>query len=130
MQMADVSLSNSASVTGTYGMSPLTLESNFVITQIVDGLSIKKEVDKQKWVTGELTYTITVENNADNSYEGPILTDVLDPSLVNLVNNSVTVNGVIRQYDYEESTGKLAINLDTISKGETSVITFRVQRKN
>lgn len=127
--MADVSLSNSASVTGTYDSAPLTLESNAVVISILKGLTIRKDVDKQKWATGPLTYTITVENNADNEFENTTLVDILDSNLISLVANSVQVNSTTTQYTYEEDTGKLSINLGTIAVGDTSVITFRVQQK-
>lgn len=127
--MADVSLSNSASATGTYDSAPLTLESNAVVTSILKGLTIRKDVDKQKWATGPLTYTITVENNADNEFENTTLVDILDLNLISLVANSVQVNSTTTQYTYEEDTGKLSINLGTIAVGDTSVITFRVQQK-
>lgn len=127
--MADVSLSNSASVIGTYDSDPLTLESNAVVTSILKGLTIRKDVDKQKWATGPLTYTITVENNADNEFENTTLVDILDSNLISLVANSVQVNSTTTQYTYEEDTGKLSISLGTIAVGDTSVITFRVQQK-
>ena len=73
--MADVSLVNSASVSGTYNLSPLSIQSNTVITKIVSGLTVKKEVDKQEWIEGNLTYTITVQNNAENSFVSPVLVD-------------------------------------------------------
>lgn len=127
--MADVSLVNSASVSGTYNLSPLSIQSNTVITKIVSGLTVKKEVDKQEWIEGNLTYTITIQNNAENSFVSPVLVDVLDPNLVKLEANSVQVNGVNTNYTYEEASGKLSINLEEITVGGTSVITFRVQQK-
>lgn len=127
--MADVSLVNSASVSGTYNLSPLSIQSNTVITKIVSGLTVKKEVDKQEWIEGNLTYTITIQNNAENSFVSPVLVDVLDPNLVKLEENSVQVNGVNTNYTYEEASGKLSINLEEITVGGTSVITFRVQQK-
>ncbi len=128
--MADVSLVNSASVSGTYNLSPLSIQSNTVITKIVSGLTVKKEVDKQEWVEGNLTYTITIQNNAENSFVSPVLVDVLDPNLVKLEANSVQVNGVNTNYTYEEASGRLSINLEEITVGGTSVITFRVQQKS
>lgn len=127
--MANISLSNSASVTGTYDAVPLTLQSNVVITEIVNGITIKKEASKQKWIDGELTYTITIENNSDNSFENPKLVDVLDPNIIKLVENSVKVDNIDTNYTYEDSTGTLNINLNTIAALNTSVITFRVQQK-
>lgn len=127
--MANVSLSNSVSVTGTYSSEVLTLKSNVVVTEIVNGLVVRKEVDKQRWIDGELKYTITVENNSDKSFEAPILVDVLDPNIIKLVEKSVQIDNVDSNYNYEESTGTLTINLGTITVGNTSVITFRVQQK-
>lgn len=129
MQMADVSLNNSVSVTGTYDLDPLILASNTVVTKIVKGITVHKTADKEKWTTGNLTYTITIENNADNPFETPTLVDVLDTNLITLVENSVLVNGVTKEYIFEKSTGTLSINLETIAVGGSSVITFRVQQK-
>lgn len=127
--MADVNLSNSASVTGTYETGALTLTSNVVTTEIVNGITIVKAADKEKWSTGELTYTITIENNAQNTLESPTVVDILDPTLVKLVDNSVKVNSSDAQYTYEETTGTLSINLEDMTVGTTSVITFRVLQK-
>lgn len=127
--MADVNLSNSASVTGTYETGALTLTSNVVTTEIVNGITIVKAADKEKWSTGELTYTITIENNAQNTLESPTVVDILDPTLVKLVDNSVKVNSSDVQYTYEETTGTLSINLEDMTVGTTSVITFRVLQK-
>lgn len=127
--MADVSLSNSVSVTGTYDLEPLLLVSNTVATKIVKGITVHKTADKEKWATGNLTYTITIENNADNPFETPTLVDVLDTNLITLVENSVLVDGVTKEYIFEKSTGTLSINLETIAVGGSSVITFRVQQK-
>lgn len=129
MQMVNVRLSNSASVTGTYDTSLLTLTSNEVITEIVSGITITKEADKQKWLDGNLTYTITVENNSNDDFQSPKLVDVLDPNLIKLVDGSVQLNGVDTAYNYDDVTGTLTIDLKTITVGETSVITFRVQQK-
>lgn len=127
--MADVNLSNSASVTGTYETGALTLTSNVVTTEIVNGITIVKAADKEKWSTGELTYTITIENNAQNTLESPTVVDILDPTLIKLVDNSVKVNSSDAQYTYEEATGTLSINLEDMTVGTTSVITFRVLQK-
>ncbi len=127
--MADTNLSNTASVTGTYDTSEISLNSNTVLTKIVDSLTIEKAVDKQKWATGELTYTITITNNAENTFETPVLVDVLDPALVSLVTDSVTIDNVAANYQYDEVSGTLTVNLANITVGTTSVITFRVQKK-
>lgn len=127
--MADITLTNNANISGTYDSSPLTLESNTVTTQLISGITIQKSADKQNWLSGDLTYTITIQNNADSNLDSPVLTDVLNPDLIKLVENSVQVDGAIKQYTYEESTGTLTVNLDNIDVGNTATITFRVQKK-
>lgn len=127
--MADITLTNNANISGTYDSSPLTLESNTVTTQLISGITIQKSADKQNWLSGDLTYTITIQNNADSNLDSPVLTDVLNPDLIKLVENSVQVDGAIKQYTYEESTGTLTVNLNNIDVGNTATITFRVQKK-
>ena len=127
--MSDITLTNNANISGTYDSSPLTLESNTVTTQLISGITIQKSADKQNWLSGDLTYTITIQNNADSNLDSPVLTDVLNPDLIKLVENSVQVDGAIKQYTYEESTGTLTVNLNNIDVGNTATITFRVQKK-
>ena len=69
--MADVKLSNVASITGTYDSIATTLSSEAVITSIISGLTIVKTADKQNWANGYLTYTITITNNAEKPFESP-----------------------------------------------------------
>lgn len=126
--MADIKLSNTASVTGTYDAVPVTLESEAVITEIISGLTIQKTANKQNWASGTLTYTITITNNAVNSLEAPTVTDILDPKLISLVENSVEVNGSTAQYTYDAASGLLTLKLDAIAVGGNSVITFQVQK--
>lgn len=126
--MADIKLSNIASVTGTYDAVPVTLESEAVITEIISGLTIQKTANKQNWASGTLTYTITITNNAVNSLETPTVTDILDPKLIRLVENSVEVNGSTAQYTYDAASGLLTLTLDAIAVGGNSVITFQVQK--
>ena len=90
--MASVKLSNTANVVGNYDSIPTTLTSEAVITEMIAGLTIVKTADKQIWATGNLTYTVTITNNADSPYESPKFTDTLDPTLIKLVENSVKVN--------------------------------------
>lgn len=122
-------LTNSATITGTYGLEALTLTSNTVTTEIVSGLTIVLAVDKEKWISGPLTYTITVTNNTNEEYVSPVIEDILDTSMVTLIENSVKVDGKDKTYTYDDTSGKLSISLDTLSTNSTSVITFRVQQK-
>lgn len=126
--MADVKLSNIANVTGTYDSIPTTLTSEAVITEMIAGLTILKTADKQNWASGNLQYTITITNGAQNAFETPTITDILDPTLIKLVKDSVEVDGKKVEYTYDETTGELKIVLDTIGTETNSVITFQVQK--
>ena len=103
--MADVKLSNIANVVGTYDAISTTLTSEAVITDLISGLTILKTADKQNWATGDLTYTVTVTNGAENAFETPTFSDTLDPT-----------------------TGLLSLELETIATGASSIITFQVQK--
>lgn len=126
--MADVKLSNIANVTGTYDSIPTTLTSEAVITDMISGLTIVKTADKQNWASGNLLYTITITNGAENAFETPTITDTLDTTLIKLVDNSVEVDGKTVEYNYDAVSGKLEIVLETIETGANSVITFQVQK--
>ena len=126
--MASVKLTNIANVVGDYDSVPTTLISDAVITEMIAGLTIVKTADKQNWASGNLTYTVTIANNADSPFETPTFTDTLDPTLIKLVENSVQVNGQTVEYTYDDTTGLLTIPLETIANTESSVITFQVQK--
>lgn len=127
--MASVKLSNIASIVGDYGAIPTTLTSEAIITELISGLTIIKEADKQNWASGNLTYTVTIKNDAENPFETPKFTDTLDPLLITLVENSVQVNGETKTYDYDAETGVLSVDLETIPTEGTTTVTFQVQKK-
>lgn len=126
--MADVKLTNVADVTGTYDSIPTTLTSEAIITDLISGLTIVKTADKQNWATGNLTYTVTITNAAENAFEKPTFTDILDPALIKLVENTVEVNGSRTEYTYDPTTGKLSVELETIATEGSTTITFQVQK--
>ena len=126
--MADVKLTNIADVTGTYDSIPTTITSEAIITDLISGLTIVKTADKQNWATGNLTYTVTITNAAENAFENPTFTDILDPTLIKLVENTVTVNGTTTEYNYDSTTGKLSIELETIATEGSATVTFQVQK--
>lgn len=95
---------------------------------MIAGLTILKTADKQNWASGNLQYTITITNGAQNAFETPTITDILDPTLIKLVKDSVEVDGKKVEYTYDETTGELKIVLDTIATETNSVITFQVQK--
>ncbi len=95
---------------------------------MIAGLTILKTADKQNWASGNLQYTITITNGAQNAFETPTITDILDSTLIKLVKDSVEVDGKKVEYTYDETTGELKIVLDTIATETNSVITFQVQK--
>lgn len=125
-------LSNTVSVLGNYNNIPTEISSEAVVVSMIDGLTVTKTADKMVWADGLLTYTIVINNKADLSYTTPVITDILDTTKVGFVNDSVTINGVkaeTSKYIYEESTGKLTINLDDITATGSTTITFQVSKK-
>lgn len=126
-------LNNTATSVGTYNNIPTALTSNTSVVNLVEGLALEKEADKTNWVDGNLKYTITIKNEADKDYVTPKVTDIIDTDKVEFVKGSVTINGVAateQQYNYEEASHTLTINLDTITPSSSSTITFLVTKKN
>lgn len=126
-------LNNTATSVGTYNNIPTALTSNTSVVNLVEGLTLEKEADKTNWVDGNLKYTITIKNEADKDYVTPKVTDIIDTDKVEFVKSSVTINGVAaseQQYNYEEASHTLTINLDTITPSSSSTITFLVTKKN
>lgn len=125
-------LTNIASVTGTYNNLPTAITSEAVVVALIEGLSITKTTDKQSWANGPLTYTITVDNKAQETYVSPIVTDIIDTTLVSFVDGSVTIDGVKAdesKYNYDTDTHTLTINLSDIASSASSIITFQVNKK-
>ena len=79
-------LNNTVTSIGNYNSVPTSLTSNTSIVNMVEGLTLTKKADKNNWVSGYLTYTITLDNDTDKPYEMPVITDILDNTLVEFVN--------------------------------------------
>lgn len=125
-------LNNTATSIGNYNNIPTSLTSNVSVVNIIDGLSLTKEADKKNWGSGELTYTITVDNQTDTSYVKPIVTDKIDTSLVEFVTGSVMINdtpATESQFSYDAGTSTLTINLDDVGATSKTTLTFRVTKK-
>lgn len=126
-------LNNVVTASGTYNSIPTSLTSNTMVVNMVDGLTIIKDADKKNWVDGELTYTVTIQNNTDKTYTNITVTDVIDNNFVDFVDDSVMIDGVkatVNQASYEEQTHTLTIKLDEVSPSTSSIITFQVTKKN
>lgn len=125
-------LINIASSVGTYDGLSTEMTTEAVVTQLVDDLSITKAADRESWATGNLTYTITIENESANPYETPVVTDTIDPTLATLVDGTVTINGTPAtspaDYTFDVVTGLLTVNLPNVAATSTTVIEFEVER--
>lgn len=128
--MAERTLSNEATLAANYGgdNTPIALASNEVTTTLIDGLTFTKAADKQAWVNGTLTYTITINNTTGETLSNVVFTDALDTSLVNFnTSYGVQVDGTAST-SFTYTSGTLTINLDNIATGTTKTITFQVTR--
>ena len=123
-------LKNTATAVGNYNNISTTL---IATVNIVDGLSLVKSADKTNWNSGDLMYTITINNETENNYEKPVITDIIDTSLVTFIDGSVTIDGTkatSSEYKYDEQTHTLTVNLDTITPSSSSTLTFLVKKKS
>lgn len=88
----ETELTNTATVLGNYNSIPTEISTTALVVTILTGLTVTKSADKPIWTEGNLTYTIEVNNEA---YTSPVITDVLDPTLISLVTNSIKVDDVV-----------------------------------
>ncbi len=124
-------LNNQVSILGNYNEIPTEINSNVLVVTMVNGLTVTKSCDKMIWADGLLTFTIVVNNETEKEYTSPVITDILNTSLVLFVDDSVSLNGTkleTSSYTYESSTGKLTINLPNLEPKQTSTITFQVKK--
>lgn len=123
-------LINTVAAKGNYNSIPTAITSVASVVTMVEGLSITKTADKLVWAGGELTYTIVVSNDADQTYEDVVVTDVLDTTLVEFVDKSVTIDSVeATTGEYEYNDGTLTINIDDIVASESKTVIFKVTKK-
>lgn len=125
-------LTNTVSAVGTYNSLPTSLSSEAVVVNLVSGLTITKTADQESWANGPLTYTITVDNQATESYVSPVVTDIIDTTLVDFVAGSVTINGVAAtdsQYKYDAESHTLTVTLSDVAPTNSSVVKFQVTKK-
>lgn len=125
-------LNNTVYSTGDYNSIPTSITSNTSVVNMVDGLTITKDADKKNWVDGYLTYTIVINNSTDNAYSNPVITDVIDNTLIDFVEGSVKINGNTAsssEYSYNQGNHTLTINLNEVSAQTKTTITFSVKKK-
>ncbi|MCL2840959.1 MAG: hypothetical protein FWE05_09340 [Defluviitaleaceae bacterium] len=131
--MADTVLSSQAGSLGSYDGQSLSLSSSLVSVILVDGLSLTMTTDQAVWADGVLTYTVVIANvSGEYPYTAPVVTTVLDPTLVTLVDNSVIANGtplvLDTDYTFDVLTGTLIVTLDDIAIAGETTLTFQVQK--
>jgi uncharacterized repeat protein (TIGR01451 family) len=93
-----------------------------------------KTVDKTLVNPGEkVTYTITAKNNTAETWSGVQIYDVLDTSILTLIDDSIYINGI----RFLAGSGKwtftdrqLVVNLGDITPGASVKCEFQVQFKN
>lgn len=129
----ETKLSNVATVLGNYNDIPTSITSEVLLVTMIKGLTVTKSSDKQIWADGLLTYTITVNNETSVKYTSPVISDTLDINNINLIEDSIMINGNKAQsseYTYDSSTGELTINLSDLEPSEKSVVSFQVAKKS
>lgn len=126
-------LKNTAEAVGNYNNIPTSMTTTASVVTMVSGLTMTKTADKEVWVDGELTYTITINNQTNTTYSAPIITDILDSQLITFVDGSVTINGTNAtsdEYEYESLTNKLTIKLTDINATNSTIVKFKVAKKS
>lgn len=125
-------LENTVTSVGNYNNIQTTLTSNTSKVNIISGLTLTKEADKQNWSDGYLTYIITIDNQTNQNYSSPVITDIIDTTLVEFVPDSVTIDNVKspqEKYSYNDATHTLTINLDDVTPSSSTTLTFQVEKK-
>ena len=75
---------------------------------------------------------VEINNETTKAYTSPVITDILDPTLITLVAGTIKVDDTVleeSQYTYEEDTGKLTITVPDIAAQSKKTITFEVSKK-
>lgn len=128
----ETELSNIVTALGEYNNIPTSISSEAAIVTMITGLTIEKVADKTVWADGLLTYTITVKNETTQTYTNATVTDILNTTLIDFVNDSVTIDSTkatSEEYTYTEETGTLTVKLSDIAPSTTKTITFQVKKK-
>ena len=125
-------LNNIARLNGQYDGAAFDEQTASEDTELID-MAITKTANKQVWAGGELAYTVAVTNNETAlPLTNLVMTDTLDPAVISLVPNSVTINGTAApaaSVTYVEATGLLTVTVPDIAVGATTNVIFRVTKK-
>lgn len=125
-------LNNFATVIGNYNDLQTTIQSDSITTLLINNLEINKSANKSIWATKNLIYTITIVNPTSVRFENVTVTDILNPTFVRLIVESLRINKIPVGYDYvnyDDSTGLLNIIIPIIEPNQTVVINFAVMKQ-
>lgn len=125
-------LNDIVSVVGDYNEIATEINSNALVVVMINGLTVTKSADKMNWADGLLTFTVVINNETNETYKNPVISDILDTSLVTFEDGTVTIDGEVAEaskYTYDDVTGKLTINGNDVLASSTSTITFKVAKK-
>lgn len=126
-------LSNIVTAVGNYNEIPTSISSLASVVTMIDGITINKVADKSIWADGLLTYTITINNQTSVAYTSPVISDIIDTSLVEFVTGSVTIDGttaITDKYSYDSGTSTLKVTLEDIVPSAATTVTFQVKKKD
>lgn len=98
------------------------------------GVSGSKTVDRTIVTVGdEATFTFVAQNNSEETWKSVQIYDVLDTSMVTLINDSIYIDGIrytAGSGKWSFSDGQLVLNLGDIAVGKSATASFTVQFKN
>ena len=129
----ETKLTNIASVLGNYNDIPTSISTQALVVTMIDGLTATKTADKMIWADGNLTYTITVNNESTETYTAPVITDILETTLISFITGSITIDDTPieeSEYTYDQETGTLTIKLPDIAPSSKKTVTFQVAKKS
>lgn len=125
-------LTNAVTSVGNYNSIPTQLTSNTSVVNMIEGLSLTKEADRKNWGNGNLKYTITLDNQAEEAYTNVKITDEINTTLVNFIKGSVKINDIDATEDqasYNDASHTLIVNLDQVAASSRTTVTFLVEKK-
>lgn len=125
-------LTNAVTSVGNYNSIPTQLTSNTSVVNMIEGLSLTKEADRKNWGNGNLKYTITLDNQAEEAYTNVKITDEINTTLVNFIKGSVKINDIDATEDqasYNDTSHTLIVNLDQVAASSRTTVTFLVEKK-
>lgn len=91
----ETELTNQATILGNYNDIPTEISTQALVVTILTGHTVTKSADKMVWSDGNLTYKLEVNNQTENAYTSPVITDILNPDLIKLVDDTIKIDGIL-----------------------------------